>query len=163
MKHTVSKTNYKACSYSRRRAFHYSSIQTFIFQHQMEQKFYSPSGVLLRSPDTKTETSKQTSAKVNTKLDQEQSLFPLVLRRAKARRKIWPREIWYRFWQIFVETPEEFPILIIQSKTSASTHECRKLSRQQSAIRICHVAQQLRYKIPSSTDTFPSNVLYSLN
>ena len=35
----------------------------------------------------------------------------------------------YRFWQIFVETPEEFPILIIQSKTSASTHEYSESNR----------------------------------
>ena len=28
-----------------------------------------------------------------------------------------------RFWQIFVEGLEEFPIVIIQSETSTSTHE----------------------------------------
>ena len=28
-----------------------------------------------------------------------------------------------RFWQIFVEALEEFPIVIIQSRNSASTHE----------------------------------------
>ena len=34
-----------------------------------------------------------------------------------------------RFWQVFVEAIKEFPIVIIQSKTSVSTHEYSESGR----------------------------------
>ena len=50
-----------------------------------------------------------------------------------------------RFWQIFVKALEEFPILIHPIKNQHERSRVfRKQSRQHSAIRIRHVAQQLR-------------------
>ena len=56
-----------------------------------------------------------------------------------------------RFWQIFVEALEEFPILIVQSKASVSTHEYSEI------MKTGQVAKQLRGRTPRAQTRFVIN------